>query len=108
MESLTSGTLAGTGSFRCEECGYVVTLAADDTLPDCPGCGSMNFSRASLFGGTGRFPRHAPAPLPEDERARWLDRARAQVTTPGEHLAYEDGGNVVVVSLTREWTRVGR
>ena len=36
MESLTSGTLAGTGSFRCEECGYVVTLAADDALPDCP------------------------------------------------------------------------
>ena len=39
MESLMSGTLAGTGSFRCEECGYVVTLAATDTLPDCPGCG---------------------------------------------------------------------
>src|SRR5213596_3328232 len=30
MESLTSGTLAGTGSFRCEQCGYVVTLAAAD------------------------------------------------------------------------------
>src|SRR5919107_1729817 len=28
MESLTSGTLAGTGSFRCEQCGY---LAFEDT-----------------------------------------------------------------------------
>jgi len=45
MESLTSGTLAGTGSFRCEECGYVVNLAAADELPSCPGCGGASFAR---------------------------------------------------------------
>ena len=107
MESLMSGTLAGTGSFRCEECGYVVTLAAADALPDCPGCGSMAFSRASLF-GAGRFTRQAPPRLEESERLHWLSRARAEISTPGEHLAYEDGGRIIDVPLTKEWTRVGR
>jgi pSer/pThr/pTyr-binding forkhead associated (FHA) protein len=27
---------------------------------------------------------------------------------PGEHLAYDDGGRIVTVPLTKEWTRVGR
>ena len=26
MESLTSGTFVGAGSFRCQRCGYVLTL----------------------------------------------------------------------------------
>ena len=30
MEAMASGTLAGTGSFRCLDCEYVVTLAGDD------------------------------------------------------------------------------
>src|SRR2546423_15666003 len=62
MESLTSGTLAGTGSFRCDECGYVVTLAASDALPDCPGCGGDSFTRASPFGTHTRLGRPAPRP----------------------------------------------
>jgi FHA domain/Zinc-ribbon containing domain len=53
MESLTSGTIAGAGSFRCEHCGYVLTLAGTDTLSDCPGCGGHDFVRASLFGAGG-------------------------------------------------------
>src|SRR5690349_8963481 len=70
MESLTSGTLAGTGSFRCEQCGYVVTLAAADALPDCPGCSGHDFTRASLFGAP-RFTReHAPERDLIEEAAR--------------------------------------
>ena len=49
MESLISGTIAGAGSFRCQRCGYVLTLAACDTLSDCPGCEGRSFVRASLF-----------------------------------------------------------
>ena len=49
MESLTSGTMAGTGSFRCRGCGYLLTLTGTDTLSDCPGCGGQDFARASLF-----------------------------------------------------------
>src|SRR5919202_4956028 len=107
MESLTSGTLAGTGSFRCEQCGYVVTLAAGDALPACPGCGGRQYARASLFGAS-RFARGGqPAPT-EDERHALLADAKAQASDPGEYLVYSDGGQTVVVPLTREWTRVGR
>ncbi len=49
MESLTSGTMAGAGSFRCSACGYTLTLAGTDMLSDCPGCGGRDFVRASLF-----------------------------------------------------------
>src|SRR5688572_12861718 len=96
MESLTSGTLAGTGSFRCEECGYVVTLAASDQLPDCPGCGGSRFARASLF-ATGRFGREALTAA-----------ARDLLPESGEFLAWRDGDTVRVVGLEREWTRIGR
>ncbi|WCB95733.1 hypothetical protein DSM104299_04482 [Baekduia alba] len=106
MESLTSGTLAGTGSFRCEQCGYVVTLAAADELPACPGCHGASFVRASLF-AAGRFHRSGEASS-EESRAAVVATARAEVTEPGEYLAFEDGGRVRVVSLSKEWTRVGR
>ena len=107
MESLTSGTLAGTGSFRCEQCGYVVTLAATDELPACPGCDGASFVRASLFAG-GRFNRRsADAPTPE-EREALLRTARTELSAPGQYLAYEDAGRIRVVGLEKEWTRVGR
>lgn len=106
MESLTSGTLAGTGSFRCEECGYVVTLAAEDELPSCPGCGGSRFTRASLFAG-GRFVRRASDASPEERRAV-LAEARGRIDHPGQYLAYDDAGEVKLVALEREWTRVGR
>jgi predicted nucleic acid-binding Zn-ribbon protein len=63
MESLTSGTMAGAGSFRCEQCGYMLTLAGTDTLSDCPGCGGRDFVRASLFsaGGLARSRITGPA-----------------------------------------------
>ncbi len=54
MESLTSGTMAGTGSFRCSDCGYMLTLAGSDYLSDCPRCGGREFVRASLFSASGR------------------------------------------------------
>jgi len=107
MESLTSGTLAGTGSFRCEECGYVVTLAAADELPACPGCGGARFARASLFSG-GRFQRGGGEGATDEEREALLVEAREQIDGPGQYLAWRDGGTVRVVSLDREWTRVGR
>jgi len=110
VESLMAGTLAGTGSFRCGECGYVVTLAAEDALPDCPTCGGREFERASLFGAPpgGRFVRDAPPERGADEQEAWLRRARALAPEPGEYLAMEQDGDVRLVPLTREWTRIGR
>lgn len=110
MDALTTGTLAGTGSFRCSRCGYVVTLAAEDTLPDCPGCGGASFERASLFGvaAGGRFTRQPAAPRTGAQREAWLDAAREQCPGPGEYVAHEVDGALRVVPLRREWTRIGR
>jgi len=107
MESLHSGTLAGIGSFRCRQCDYVVSLAAEDTLPECPGCGGEEFVRASLFSSpafAGARPRDAGDTQPE-----WLAQARAEVADePGEYLAHDGDERIVLVALTREWTRIGR
>jgi pSer/pThr/pTyr-binding forkhead associated (FHA) protein len=108
MESMTSGTLAGTGSFRCEECGYVVNLAAADELPACPGCGGSKFARASLFAGGGRFARKAGEAPTTEEREALIAEARERLEAPGQFLAWQDGDQVRVVGLEREWTRVGR
>lgn len=109
MEPFSSGTLAGVGSFRCERCEYAVSLAAEDTLPECPGCGGDQFARASLFsahGFAGDQPRDA-----QPERPDWLAETRAGLRGepgPGEYLAYEADAGVVAVALTRQWTRIGR
>jgi len=106
MESHTSGTLVGTGTFRCAACGYVMSLAAADMLPPCPSCGGETFDRASLFTAA-----HVPAPaLPEASAAdaTWLAEARAEIEAPGQYLVYEEDGEAVVHELTREWTRIGR
>ena len=107
MESLTSGTLAGTGSFRCEECGYVVTLAAADALPTCPGCGSSSFTRASLFSGP-RFQRGSTPQRTPEEQSAWVASARAGIEAPGQYLVFERDGKIESIPLRREWTRVGR
>src|ERR1700677_4509564 len=49
MEMLTSGSITGAGSFRCQGCDYVLTLTVSETLGDCPRCGGEDFVRASLF-----------------------------------------------------------
>src|ERR1700709_1393233 len=105
--SLTSGPLAGTGSFRCEECGYVVNLAAADELPACPGCGGARFTRASLFAGS-RFQRKAGDAPTIQEREALLAEARERLESPGQYLAWADGEEVRIAALDREWTRVGR
>ncbi|HSZ70165.1 MAG TPA: FHA domain-containing protein [Solirubrobacteraceae bacterium] len=108
LESLTSGTMAGAGSFRCQRCGYVLTLAASDALSDCPGCGGRSFVRASLF-SVGRLGEaHALEAESSAADLELVAQARARIAQPGEYLLYEEDGETRVVALTREWTRVGR
>jgi hypothetical protein len=106
METVTTGTLAGTGSFCCADCDYVVTLTTGDPLPACPGCGGSSFTRASLF-GTSTFSGEPPHESPVD-RARRVADAKAMITEPGQYLAFEDGDSMSVVPIVRQWTRVGR
>jgi predicted nucleic acid-binding Zn-ribbon protein len=109
-------SFAGVGSFRCRNCGYVLTLSGTDLLGDCPSCGSTDFARASLFSAARsaadeHTERHGgvlsePAPIDRDEQ---LADARARIERPGEYLCFDDGGKTPrIVALTREWTRIGR
>jgi predicted nucleic acid-binding Zn-ribbon protein len=115
MDSLTSGTFVGAGSFRCTRCGYVQTLVGSDTLGDCPGCAGRSFVRASLFSAermtTDRWREHSSNALAEPadaEQGKLLAEARERIEEPGEYLCYEERGEVQTVALTREWTRIGR
>lgn len=108
MESHTSGTLAGTGSFRCQRCGYVLTLTSLDALRDCPDCGSHDFVRASLFNTAPTAGGALVRAHRQEESREWADRAREDLREPGEYVLYEDNGETKVVALTREWTRIGR
>ena len=124
-----AGTFVGAGSFRCRECGYVLTLTALDTLGSCPECGADDFARVPLFGHTGarmmsgsfarerdeseagqETMRHGGALSRPDpsERDALLGAAQSQITTPGEYLCFTEGGETRIVPLTREWTRIGR
>lgn len=104
MKTFEAGTLAGAGSFRCEECGYAVALHERDSVPACPSCGGDRFRRASLFGETDSV----VAPVPETGTPEWLDEAREALVTDGDYLAFETGERVQVVPLQDGWTRVGR
>jgi predicted nucleic acid-binding Zn-ribbon protein len=108
MESLTSGTMAGTGSFRCQRCGYILTLTSLDTLRDCPSCGGRDFVRASLFSADRPRAGSSQLRLASREPQEWLEQARHELRQPGEYVLYEDGGETKAVALTREWTRIGR
>jgi len=115
MESLTAGAFVGAGSFRCRSCGYVLALTGLDALTACPRCASEEFARASLF-NTERIQQEQGEPgsagaLAEpagEDRESQLARARTHVERPGEYLCYEEGGEVRTLSLSREWTRIGR
>jgi FHA domain/Zinc-ribbon containing domain len=134
METRTSGTIIGAGSFRCQHCDYVLTLLGSDTLTDCPHCGGEDFARASLFragrldgrrsGRDDMFPGHrvgkgsehedtladhrSPGAISQPQRDASLTAARERIEGPGEYLVYEESGEWRTVALTREWTRIGR
>jgi predicted nucleic acid-binding Zn-ribbon protein len=122
MDSLTSGTFVGAGSFRCTRCDYTLTLNGSEVLADCPGCGGREFVRASLFsterissgagaiGADGDLDSGEATLLvpPAPDRAAHLAEARQLIEQPGEYLCYEENGEQRTVALTREWTRIGR
>lgn len=104
MDAHETGTLPGSGSFRCNDCGYVLSLITRDRLPACPSCGGREYSRASFLVGE----LEEPPPATPEATAPWLADVRAALREPGEYLVYEDGDEVRTVALTREWTRIGR
>src|SRR5271157_4121907 len=105
MESLTSGTFVGAGSFRCRHCDYTLTLSGSDTLTDCPSCGGKEFVRASLFSNTERIAHETETgdevlftPAAPGREAR-MATARSQIVEPGEYLCYEEAGQLRTIPL---------
>ena len=106
MKAWMSGSVAGTGTFRCTDCDYPVSLDAVDELPTCPNCGGTEFVRASLFTTAQTTVLEVTA---EDDDQGWLDEIRDSLSEPGQYLAYRtDGDNRIAYTLQREWTRIGR
>jgi hypothetical protein len=105
LDTYLTGTLAGAGSFRCNECGYAVALNALDEVPRCPGCGNGQFARASMFDTAAAD----DAPLLDgEEETAWAEALRDEILEPGHYLAYRDEDRVSVMPLTSEWVRIGR
>lgn len=104
MEGFSAGTLAGAGSFRCEECGFPVALHELDEVPACPRCAGRLFRRSSMFES-----EITPPPSTSGETPRWVADTRDGLVTEGAYLAFEaPGGGVKVVGLQEGWTRIGR
>ena len=97
-------TFSQTGPFRCEACHAFVTLNDPSAPRRCDSCGSETLGALEL-----------PAQSTEQNLVAalravppWLADPAALLVDPGEYLCYEDGEEIVVVPLTREWTRIGR
>jgi predicted nucleic acid-binding Zn-ribbon protein len=106
MEAFAAGTLAGAGSFRCEECGFAVALHELDEVPGCPQCGGRKFKRSSMFMGTSMTEEHDH--LPAVSEPEWLSEARSALVSNGDYVAFEIDDHVRVMPLEDGWTRVGR
>jgi len=105
MERFAAGTLAGTGCFRCESCGFAIALHELDEVPVCPRCGCEDFKRSSIFGELSVV---EPVGRQDEPQPDWLDEAREALVAGGDYLAYEDDDRVRVVALQEGWTRIGR
>jgi predicted RNA-binding Zn-ribbon protein involved in translation (DUF1610 family) len=106
VDTFNAGTLAGAGSFRCDECGFAVALHERDEVPECPHCGGSEFKRSSIFGDLGVT--QEPIGTHHIDTPGWLGEAREAIERPGEYLAFDDNGTLQVVELDAAWTRIGR
>jgi len=108
MDEPRSETVSETVPFRCEQCGEIVTLTVDAPARACTSCGSAELAPLELpAGGTGATAIDETRAA-DREMPAWLADPGALLGEPGEYICFEDGGEVVVVPLTREWTRIGR
>ncbi|HUB76116.1 MAG TPA: FHA domain-containing protein [Solirubrobacteraceae bacterium] len=104
MDEQRAGALTETGPFRCEQCQALVTLADASAPRRCDNCGAEQLAPLVLPPEpTEQSVVAALRPVPP-----WLADPASLLVEPGEYLCYQDGDEVIVVPLTRDWTRVGR
>jgi hypothetical protein len=110
-DEFTTGTLPGSGTYFCVECGAQLAIREDDRLPDCPHCGASRFQLDSIFESmqdhgatTSEFEIAAEAPS-----LAWLDELRAELAPGSRHLVCRDGaGEILDFEVNEGWTRIGR
>jgi hypothetical protein len=103
-----SETVAENLPFRCGNCGEVTMLTVGEPATVCASCGSPALEPLEMPpGATGAVPVERDELEPRQLPA-WLSEPSALLGEPGEYICFEDGDEVVVVPLTREWTRIGR
>jgi hypothetical protein len=108
MSERRSETVAEKVPFRCGNCGEVTTLTVGDPATVCASCGSPTLEPLELP-AAGSGTAALDPELPEERQIpTWLAEPAALLGEPGEYICFEDGDEVVVVPLTREWTRIGR
>jgi predicted nucleic acid-binding Zn-ribbon protein len=94
------------GSLYCISCGYALSIAAIDALPECPNCSGSRFRRASIFAEP---TMDSDAVEPAETTPAWLKRVRERLAEPGQYLAFEDEDNELRTErLKPGWTRIGR
>src|SRR5919202_5652979 len=101
-----AGTLAGAGTFRCEECGFAVALHERDEIPECPHCGGTEFKRSSILVELNLT--QEPLGPQELEEPSWLAETRHALDRDGHYLAFDQNGSLRVIALADGWTRIGR
>lgn len=98
-------TPSGAGSLICTSCGYVLSLVASDTLPECPVCDGDEFRRAPMFA------QDTMAGIPveaAEEEPPEISAARTKLAAGTIHIVWEDDGEVETRELAMGWTRIGR
>jgi hypothetical protein len=87
------------------ECGYALSVIADDTVPHCPACGGRSFRRSAMF------EQHTIGVDAVDVAAaepRTVGAARERLAGAGPHLAWEADGELKTVKLEVGWSKIGR
>ncbi len=63
---------------------------------------------AQLTGTLAGLGAGALSASPERHAPEWLAETKANLGGPGRYLAFEQDDRVVVIAVSREWTRIGR
>jgi DNA-directed RNA polymerase subunit RPC12/RpoP len=110
-DCFSAGTMPGSGTYFCLDCGSQLSMRETDSLPECPQCGSRRFGRDSIFESmqehaspTVEFSTDADSSPPA-----WLREARRRLSRSGHYLAWlDDDETIAHFEIARGWTRIGR
>ncbi len=93
------------GGLVCVECGYALSLLAEDTLPHCPACGGRSFRRAAMFEQTTVGVEAIEVAETEPDA---VAAARERLADAGPHLAWEIDGELQTLPIELGWSKIGR